>query len=166
MRIVARFLNSVCCQPQPSPETSWQATCRSSRHRRWSMASGVFTHQEIWLVNCVALNETEIQAWRTVVAISYESNYHSQSRPQVYGWYAFCSEFLYGIVVVTWYLLAFAERAALKVLTKLEKTIVPPLDDLPGYCGASHIPFQDERASLSGPGERVPVPCDEFSQPG
>jgi hypothetical protein len=130
------------------------------------MVSGVFTHQERRLVKHVAPNETEIQVWRTVVAISSESNYYSQSQPQVNGWYSFCSEFLYGIVVVTWYLLAFAERAALKVLTKLEKIIVPPLDDLPGYRGASHIPFQDERASLSGPGERVPVPCDEFSQPG
>src|ERR1700677_1462750 len=88
------------------------------------------------------------------MAWSSKSNYYSQSQPQVYGWYTFCCELLYGIVVVTWYLLAFAERADLKVLTKLEKTIVPPLDDLPGYRDPSHVPFQDERASLSGPGER------------
>jgi hypothetical protein len=107
-----------------------------------------------------------MQAWRTAVPISSESNYYSQSQPQVYGWYTFCSEVLYGIVVVMWYLFALAEMAALKVLTKLEKSIVPPPDDLPGYRGASHIPFQGERASSTGPGERVPVPCDEFTQPG
>lgn len=46
----------------------------------------------------------------------------SQSRLQEYGWRTFCFEFLYGIVVIMWYLLALAEMAIFKVLTRLGKS--------------------------------------------
>ena len=52
---------------------------------------------------------------------SSQTTFARQSLFQEYGWRAFCIEFLYGVVAVVWCLLALAEIAALKVLTRLEK---------------------------------------------
>ena len=44
----------------------------------------------------------------------------------------FCVEFLCGLVLIMWYLLALAERATLRGLGRLEKLAAPPPHDVSG----------------------------------
>lgn len=75
---------------------------------------------------------------------SSKSNFYAQSQLQGYGWRAILVEFLYGMVVIAWNLLCFAERITLKGLSRLEK-VAPHNDDLSLYGRANKVLSQDER---------------------
>lgn len=54
----------------------------------------------------------------------FKSNFYSQSQLHVFGWRAFCIEFLCGVVAMVWYALALAEVTVLRGFTRLEKFAV------------------------------------------
>lgn len=61
---------------------------------------------------------------------SSQCTFTSQSQRHVYSWRTFCIEFLYGVVVVLWYLLALAEMTVFKGLSGLEKSTAPASPDV------------------------------------
>lgn len=78
------------------------------------------------------------------MATSTKTTFHSYTGLQEYGWRAFCIELLYGIIVITWYLLFLAEKTMLRGLTRLETFSTSPRDSPSGYERATNVLFQDE----------------------
>jgi hypothetical protein len=91
---------------------------------------------------------------RTTIDMSSKFTFYSQSQLYVHGWRAFLIDFLCGVIAITWYLLARAEKITLCGLTRLEKIAARPSGYFPIYRNASKILLHgDESVSslLSGP---------------
>jgi hypothetical protein len=74
------------------------------------------------------------------MTISSKTTVCSQSQLQAYGWQTFCIEFLCGLVLIFWYLLAIVERATLRGLGRLEKLAAPPPHDVSDECVSDVLP--------------------------